>query len=241
MGRPMDYRDTPIFLNNRNRLSIGFKDLLLWLRRAGHTSIAVIDNDSTYPLLLDFYDSPAMEGIQLIHAGANLGPEAFWRLDLHLLPACSPRYIYTDSDIVPDKDCPLDLVRKMHEVADRYAPAKVGPSIRIDNIPDCFAQKDHMRFCESDYWARKYSEGDCWNAALDTTMSIYESAWGSARWPLAEQGGVQHVRLDFPYVVEHRPWYSDSANLSAEEKYYRAHVKSGFSSSCLEPVPLEPA
>jgi hypothetical protein len=228
----MDYRDTPILVNNHNNLERGFFQLLEWLKRAGHTSIAVIDNGSTYPPLLDFYESPAMSGIQLIRVG-NLGHEAIWKLGLHNR-SDGQRFIYTDPDCVPDDGCPPDLVRKMHEVADRYAPAKVGPAIRIDDIPACFAQRDHMRFCESDYWQRRYPEGDCWNAAIDTTFALYESGWD--RWPLADQGGVQHVRLDYPYVVRHIPWYSDSSNLSAEERYYRAHVASGFSSSIPEPI-----
>jgi hypothetical protein len=228
----MDYRDTAIFLNNHNRLEIGFRDLLAWLRRAGMTNITVIDNASTLPDLLDFYDSSAMEGITLIRA-SNLGHEAIWKLGLHNRPD-GQRFIYSDADVVPDPDCPLDLVRKMHEVADRYSPAKVGPAIRIDDLPETYAQRDHMRRCESDYWQRKYPENDCWNGALDTTMSLYESSW--ERWPLAAQGGVQHVRLDFPYVIRHVPFYSDSANLSAEEKFYQAHVAPGFSSSCPWPV-----
>lgn len=231
----MDFRDTPVFVNNFNRLSIGLRDLLLWLRRAGMIKIAVIDNASTYPPLLDFYASPAMDGIQLIHAGANLGPEAFWRLDMHLQQTGS--FIVTDPDCVPDPQCPLDLVRKMLEVAERYHPAKVGPAIRIDDLPACYAQRDHMRMCESDYWVRRYPEGDCWNAAIDTTPAVYQSGWG--HWPLAESGGVQHVRLDFPYVVRHLPWYEDSANPSAEAIYYRAHVENGYSSSCPVAIPEE--
>jgi hypothetical protein len=201
----------------------------------------VIDNASTYPPLLDFYNSPAMESIQLVRSGVNLGPEAFWRLDFHLLPSVTQfgRYILTDADVVPDPDCPLDLVRKMHDVADRFPEpgAKVGPAIRIDDLPACYAQRDHMRMCESDYWRRRYPEGDCWNAAIDTTMALYSAGW--TRWPLAEQGGVPHVRLDFPYVVQHKPWYSDSTNPTEEERYYRAHVAPGFSSSCPEPIPEE--
>ena len=230
------WKDTPVWINNHNRFDLGFRDLLLWLRRAGMTQIGVLDNGSTFPPLLSFYDSRAMDGVQLIRA-ANLGHEAFWRLDLHMLPSIAKagRYILTDPDVVPDPDCPLDLVRKMHEVADRYAPAKVGPAIRIDDLPAHYAERDHMRFCESDYWLRKYPAGDCWNAALDTTFALYSSGW--TRWPLADQGGVQHVRLDFPYVVRHIPWYSDSSSLSAEERYYRAHVAPGYSSSCPQPIP----
>jgi hypothetical protein len=231
---PSDYRDVPIFINNFNRLDIGFRDLLVWLQRAGQRSIAVIDNNSTYKPLLQFYDSGAMTGIQLIRSAENLGHEAIWKLGLHNRADGLP-FIYTDPDVVPDHQCPLDLVRKMCEVFVRYAPCKVGPAIRIDDIPATFDQRDHMRFCESDYWLRRYPEGDCWNAPIDTVFAVYACGWG--RWPLADQGGVQHVRLDFPYVVRHIPWYSQSDNLSAEERYYRAHVENGYSSSCPVAIP----
>ena len=189
----MNWHDTPIYIISRDRLDLGLRQLIEWLRRAEMTSITIIDNASTYQPLLDFYNSPAMDGINLIRRDDNLGHEVFWRLDYHLHQP--GRFIVTDSDVVPDKDCPLDLVRRMHEVADRFpGGAKVGPAIRIDNLPETFALRDHMRFCESDYWVRKYPEGDSWNAAIDTVFAIYESGW--TRWPLAEQGGVPHARLD---------------------------------------------
>jgi hypothetical protein len=233
-----DWRDTPIFILNHDRLDLGFRDLLVWLRRAQMTAIRVVDSGSTYPPLLDFYDSSAMRGITLIRA-ENLGYEAIWKMNLPsaiLLPG--QRYILTDADVVPDPACPLDLVHRMHEVADRFAPAKVGPAIRIDNLPECFAQRDHMRLCEADYWRRPVMGEDGeqvgWDAALDTTFALYEREW--ERWPLLESGGVRHIRLAAPYLVNHIPWFSDSANLSAEERYYRAHVAPNFSSSCPQPV-----
>jgi hypothetical protein len=210
-------------------LEIGFRQLLDWLRRAEMTSICVIDNASTYPPLLDFYESAAMNGIQLIRVG-NLGYEAIWRLGLHHI---GTRYIYTDADIVPDKDCPLDLVRKMHEIADRYRPAKVGPAIRVDDLPECFSQAQHMKNCEADYWIRKH-DAECWDALIDTTFALYESGW--ERWPQVTHG-AKHIRLDFPYVVQHIPWYEDSSNPTAEARYYRAHVAPGYSSSCPVPIP----
>jgi hypothetical protein len=231
----IDWHDIPIFLTSYNNLNRGLTQLIDWLRRAGMTQIAIIDNSSTWPPLLDFFDSPAMTGIQLVRAGANLGPDAFWRLDLHLLQ--SGPFIVSDPDCVPDEDCPLDLVRKMLEVSEQYAPAKVGPALRIDDLPACFAKRDHMRHCESSYWLNKLPEGDCWSAPIDTTAAIYQPSWG--KWPLAAEGGVQHVRLDFPYVMRHLPWYENSADLSPEARYYMAHVEHGYSSSCPQPIPEE--
>jgi hypothetical protein len=240
----LSWRATPLWIQNHDRLDIGFRPLLHWLLRAGLTQVVVLDSGSTYPPLLCYYDSPEFASLRVpLVRAANLGPEAFWRLDFHLLPSVTHfgRYILTDADLTPDPACPLDLVRKMHEVADRpcFLPlgAKVGPALRIDDLPAHFAQRDYMRHCESDYWQRKYVEGDCWNAALDTTMSLFSAGW--TRWPLADQGGVHHVRLDFPYVLRHEPWYLPTDNLPEEERFYQSHVAPGFSSSCPQPIPEE--
>jgi hypothetical protein len=230
----MNWHDIPVYITSFNNLGRGLRQLLAWLRRAGMTSITLLDNKSSWPPLLEFFNSPEMDGIRLVHVGANLGHEVFWRLDLHKQQ--SGPFIVSDPDCVPDDDCPLDLVRKMLEVSERYAPAKVGPALRIDDLPECFAQRDHMRFCESDYWLRKYDVGDCWDAAIDTTAAVYQPKW--ERWPLAARGGVAHVRLDFPYVMRHFPWYENSAALSLEARYYMAHVENGYSSSCPVAVTL---
>ena len=229
-----DWRDTPCWILNFNNLDRGFRDLLLWLRRAGMARIAVLDNASTYQPLIDFYDSPAMAGITLVRSPENLGFEAMWKLGLHLSPItpAGSRYILTDPDCVPDKDCPLDLVRKMHEVADRYAPAKVGPALRVDNLHP--SQAEHAQRCESDYWLRRVGS-DCWDALIDTTFALYSSGW--ERWPQEAPHHARHLRLDFPYVAEHRPWYEDAAEPSAEARFYRAHVAPGFSTAYPVPIP----
>jgi hypothetical protein len=230
----MNWQDTPAFVLQHDRLNIGFRDLLAWLRKAGMTQICVIDNASTFPPLIDFYaNSEEMRGVQLVHAGSNLGYGAMWKLGLHHLDSVARvgRYILTDPDLVPDPQCPLDLVRRMHEIADRYSPAKVGPAIRIDNIPDCFAQRDHMRRCEAPYWLNRVDDVG-WDAPIDTTFAIYQAGW--ERWPHMTHG-ARYIRLGFPYVVNHIPWYEDSANPTEEALYYRAHVASGFSSSCMVP------
>ena len=42
----MNWHDTPVFIIARDRLDLGLRDLLAWLRRAEMTSICVIDNAS---------------------------------------------------------------------------------------------------------------------------------------------------------------------------------------------------
>jgi len=52
----IDYRDVSIFITNKNRLDVGFRDQITWWLETGMTDITVLDNGSTYPPLLKFYE-----------------------------------------------------------------------------------------------------------------------------------------------------------------------------------------
>ena len=217
----MQCKDTPIYIVSFNRLELGFRRLVEWLQAAGMTNINVIDNCSTWPPLLEYYQT--LKGVNILRQSENLGHNVFWNLGYHLHQ--TQRFIVTDPDVVPDKDCPLDLVLKMHQVADRIPGSKVGPSIRIDNLPDHYHLKDLMLRSESGYWseAARTKESDCFNAQIDTTFSLYQ--------PQAGKWDGTHLRLDFPYVVEHVPWYDNSSKPNAEREFYKATVMPGISHS----------
>ena len=118
--------------------------------------------------------------------------------------------------MVPAKECPKDLVRKLHEVMDRY-DCKVGAGLRTDNLPDHFDRKAKAISDESGYWTKR-RDADCFEAAVDTTFAIYKRGWEC----FPEK---QHLRLDFPYVMEHVVWYEDSAKPNAERDFYRATAR----------------
>jgi len=217
----MNWQDTQIYIVNFNNLNRGFSRLIDWLKRAGMSGIVVIDNHSTFAPLLRYYETLADVTIML--RPENLGHDVFWSLGYHLHQ--TKRFIVTDPDVVPDANCPIDLVRRMHQVADRIPGSKVGPGIRIDNLPDHYHLKDLMLRSECGYWdeSKRMPHGDAFFARIDTTFALYEP--GAGKWD-----GV-HVRLDFPYVVEHIPWYDDSALPDEERDFYKATVLPGISHS----------
>ena len=74
-----DYKEIPIIINNRNRYTF-LKQLIDTLRKDGYSNIIVLDNDSTYPPLLDYYNScPA----KVIFLKENLGFMALSKIDLY--------------------------------------------------------------------------------------------------------------------------------------------------------------
>lgn len=222
----MNWHDVPIYITNRNNLDRGFRRLILWLREAGMHRVTILDNESTWPPLLDFYNK---SGLHVIHTGSNLGPHAFWTLGLHA--AQDVPFIVADSDVVPT--CPFDLVRQLLFVLYEYDNvAKVGPSLRIDNLPDHYDRKEAVLKWEGQFWqdpvrGRDASEPMLYRAGIDTTFALYppRSEAGTSAW----DAKAQHLRLGPPYVAEHVPWYDDTTHPSPELQHYRAHTSQQWS------------
>ena len=68
-------KEIPIIINNFNRLSSLLR-LIDALTSCGYTRIYILDNASTYPPLLSYYESCPFEVIRL---GRNLGFKALWK------------------------------------------------------------------------------------------------------------------------------------------------------------------
>lgn len=212
----MDWQATPIFIINHNNLERGFRQQVEWLKAAGQNNINVIDNGSTYAPLLDYYETA---DINVIYH-ENVGPYVFWVKGLHTQQDAP--YIVSDGDCAPAADCPKDLVRRLHEVYEQKPLCKkAGPGIRIDNLPDTYQFKQQVIEHETQFSLEAHRDGDMFDAILDTTFALYPAGSAFPDW-----GG--HIRLAAPYVIEHYPWYVDSANPTEEDQYYLAHRNSAW-------------
>jgi hypothetical protein len=151
----MDWRDIPVFIVNRNRHE-AMRRLIDWLREAGTRRIVILDNASSYPPLLQYYQQlPA--GVNVLRLEQNHGPYVLWQQGVHKV--LDTPYVLTDSDIVPADCCPRDLIGRLHETLRRYPDAsKVGPALRIDDLPDGYAEADTVRKWESQFW-----DGPVWS------------------------------------------------------------------------------
>ena len=212
-----DWHATPVWIIQRNNLDRGFRGLIEWLQRAGMTDITILDNASTWPPLLEYFQT--MKDVKLIHQSENLGHEVFWKLNYHLHQ--SGRFIITDPDVVPTPDCPLDLVYHMHQIADQYAPAKVGPGLRIDNMHPNYFKREFQQDWEAQFWENPTPCEKGFEALLDTTFALYEPGW--ERWPPAKC-----IRLAPPYLMNHIPWMEDSTVPNEEREFYKATCLPGI-------------
>jgi tetratricopeptide (TPR) repeat protein len=209
-----NWRDLPIIVNNRDRLA-PLQRLLDWLAKAGHRNVVVLDNRSTFPPLLRYYEN--LKGIRIVNLNANLGHTALWRSESIRLLGIETPFVYTDPDILPDEGCPLDAVAHFCRIVLWYgADVKVGFGLRIDDIPDHYRHKPEVLAWESRYWRKDIEfRPDLYWSVIDTTFALYGPRSGYA---------VPGIRTGPPYVARHLSWYVDSSNPSEEEEYYRRHA-----------------
>jgi hypothetical protein len=165
----MNIKQIPIYFINRNRFE-SLKKIIVWLTEAGYKNIKILDNQSTYPPLIDYY-STLESSIEVIQLNRNAGPWVFWELGIH--QKIESDYIVSDSDLYPSDFCPDDLISYMHGVLTQHDRIlKVAPGLNLDNISPDYSQGELAYKWESQFWHKPV--GRCLFAAgIDTTFAIY--------------------------------------------------------------------
>lgn len=206
----------PIVINNRNRL-IFLKQLIDALEVKGYKNLIIIDNNSSYPPLLEYYDTLPYE---IIRSKENLGYMALQKLPLYNRLNKS-FFVYTDSDVVPVEDCPEDFMNYFLTVLKKnFWVSKVGFSLKLDDLPDHYDKKESVIDWEKQFFQNK--SGKDFIAPIDTTFALHKPYA-----LLSTRGIFKMIRTAFPYEARHMPWYNDSSNLSEEELFYINSVEIG--------------
>jgi SAM-dependent methyltransferase len=215
----LPWQELPVFIINRDRCGT-LRTLVDWLTGLGMRTITIVDNDSTYPPLLEYYAALDPAGpVRVQFLSTNGGPYALWKLGLP--QQLGTPYLVTDADLVPAPGCPRDLIARMQALLAQHPECgKVGAGLRLDNLAPGYGQSELVLRWEAQFWQRPAGNG-VFAAAVDTTFALYPAG-------AAFSNGPHNLRLGFPYLFEHRPWYVDEARLDAEEVYYRAHASSEF-------------
>ncbi len=220
------FYDIPIFINNRDQLA-NLKKLVDWLRQAGYRCLYILDNDSSYPPLLDYYGEiePA---VRVIRLQSNLGPYALWQGKiLDYLHIATP-FVLTDPDILPMEDCPPNVVEHFYQILARNPSInKVGFSLKIDDLPDHYRHKEAVQHWESQFWKDQCEDGN-YRGLIDTTFALYRAG---------SHFTVEAIRTAPPYLARHLPWYVDSDHPDEEMQYYLANAGFGINNWSTERLP----
>lgn len=213
-----DYKNTPVVINNFNRFSM-LQKLIESLEKRGYYNIYIIDNASTYPPLLEWYRKC---GYPVYMLNRNAGYLSIWETGIYKQFTDS-FFAYTDSDLEICPECPDDFMEYFIGLLKRHPSyLKAGFSLKIDDLPERYRNRDKVIEWESQFWTRKVKgEENVYNAPIDTTFAVYRPFFKGE----VVDFKFNYMRAGFPYSARHLPWYVDSSSLSEEERYYVEHIK----------------
>jgi hypothetical protein len=184
----------------------------------------LIDNASTYPPLLDYYQQIRHYVVRLDQNLGHLAPWQSGAIGIHIGP--DEYYVETDCDIVPDPACPSDVLPVLRRLLDVYPEhCKAGLGLRVDNLPLWYRHRRSVMRWERRFWQKPIRHDDAglpllYEAPIDTTFAMYRP--GST--PTLDKA----IRTGWPYVARHDPWYANSWLQSAEQRYYVTHASPGI-------------
>lgn len=220
-------KDIPIIFNTRDRYE-PLQKMVDWLTERGYTNIIFVDNDSTYPPLLDLFKNRTYQHVPL---GRNAMHKAPWEsMAVRFFTKGRP-YIVSDPDITPDTTCPDDAINYLAKLLNKYPLInKAGLGLRIDNIPSSNRQREDIIAWESRFWDRSIElQKNVFNADLDTTFALYRPlTW----WFLSPS-----IRTGGNYVAIHEPWYQASDNPTDDFLYYKMRASREVSTWGLDALP----
>jgi len=232
----------PVFIITYNLLSTTKNLVKDILRMNGQPFI--VDNNSTYPPLLEWYSSlKNNDDIHVIRFPVNYGPQVVYdylydlrktykKLTGKPLPK---EFIVTDCDLdlsqVPDDG--LDVLYRLYAYCKRQGLIylKIGFGLRIDDLP----KKPYLnrtRNWEKQFFTKKVKyDGIDVNpdAAIDTTLHLFISdvfLHPPKGVPISRYGPA--IRTYAPYMARHIPWYWTEETLDEESKYYLKHVNTNL-------------
>lgn len=204
-----DYQAIPILVNVRDRVT-PLRALVDWLERAGQERIVLLDNASTWPPLLEYLEQSPHEVVRL---DRNWGNQSIWKANL--LPR-NEWFVFTDPDVVPTEDCPLDAVAHLRELLEsHHAYIKAGLGLYLDDVPETMPHLAWERsLVASNMEIAPGAFGG--NIMVDTTFALHRpAAWYTLRG----------IRCGYPYQARHTSWYVREP--SEEDRYYLAHAIQG--------------
>jgi glycosyltransferase involved in cell wall biosynthesis len=212
---------TPIFIISFNRPTM-LRALINRLMELRQERIIIVDNNSTYEPLLEYYQE-IQDSFEIIHVPMNHGCKIMTKLwkDKEFIKKYELdkiNFIYTDCDIVPAEECPLDFVEKFNEILEKYRNIlKVGFSIKIDDLPMTFKAGGKVVKWEAQFWGNKNFDHqlkvDLYSAPIDTTFSCQRANTRPGWTELS-------LRTGRPYTARHLPWYINENQLSEEDQHY---------------------
>jgi hypothetical protein len=199
--------------------------------------IILIDNNSSYQPLLDYYDEIKNElggRIEVRLLEENYGSNVYLTLK-HTLPDI---YILSDPDLELNQNMPENFAEILLNISNRFKSYKVGAALSMDDADD-FIKCDNYSAgksiyeWESQFWTNPISddEYELYSAQIDTTFCLVNNNYYSG-------DAYTAIRISGNFKARHLPWYNDyiKTNVSQDEidNWKQNNKSSSILFSCLK-------
>ena len=220
---PLDTAETlikkniPVVIIGYNQVSY-IKNMVSQIEK--YTSdIIVIDNNSTYQPLLDYYKNEF--SYSLLRQKANLGSSVYTQGFVQNL--VGDVFLLTDPDLQFNANLPENFIQQLINISDYFHAHRVGFALEIDseNIrTDVKFYGFSIKEWEQRFWKRKLiypinTQMELYKADIDTTFALHNKKYPS---------GV-HIRVAGNFTCLHLPWYNNfKSKLQPDEyEFYMQH------------------
>ncbi|QKF93543.1 interleukin-like EMT inducer domain-containing protein [Fadolivirus algeromassiliense] len=188
-------------------------------------NIHIIDNNSTYPKLLEYYDNEYEFFLEKMDS--NYG-HLVWK---NKLGWQMPRYyIISDPDLQYNQNLPENFITTIRKLSDEHKKGKVGFALDLSDAHlfykyDNYIDGISIKSFELKYWIHKIEHPslELYDANIDTTFCLVNREYYKDK----DDG----IRIAGNYTCKHIPWYIDWNNkLDNEEwEFYKKHnISSGI-------------
>lgn len=219
--------DIPIVIISWNQLTF-LKSFLQQIKKFNHP-IIILDNNSTYQPLLDFYDQMKDPNIKIHRLDKNYGHLVYKTLS-HLLPDI---YILSDPDLILNENMPNDAIEQLLKISNKYKSPCVGVALDIS---------EYHKFIKGDYGKLVYkNESMHYNDRLhDDQYILYRSDTDTTfclinkNYPVR---GIQEkfgkIRVGGVFTAKHPSWYENYLKENIPQDELKVWVQNNKSSSIL--------
>lgn len=227
--REISLRNTiPLVINSYNQLYY-VKNFIDTFRKNGFNNIYVIDNCSTYPPLLDYYNQLQEQRIATIFFyERNLGPHYFFVKKLYRLLFEGCPFLYSDPDLHYTVIAE-NFLSRLFDISRHFGVFKVGSALTLPDQSQI--KKPEHRFTiegvtysllewESRFW-KETVDKDVYQAEIDTTLHLFNTEFYDEKiHSLDLITGLRVAGAGFEAV--HLPWFLwDPCPLEELEYYQR--------------------
>lgn len=176
-------------------------------------NVILIDNNSTYKPLLDWYENCPYKVYRLYD---NLGHKCLYKSGI-IDEYKDQYYILSDHDL-DISNLPSDFIEVLMSGLENKNVIKSGLSLEINDLPNN-QYTDMVINWEKKYWERPIVHNNFYLSEVDTTFAIYDRNREYNDFPESDNF-FKAVRSPRPYTARHLPWYNTLENITEEEMYY---------------------